>query len=152
MVISFHWCFSVLGTSVGVFTLCPGFVYTGLFRYTVQKMSLIRKIFFAPVGFFFMRNAKQVRTFVYKIYYCTLEAYIILWEACGNYWEFMGWEESCWEYNSGSVLWDDKDNSLSEQESKSDCKVGMEIRHRYVLPSWLFTPDVSFVNYVMQKV
>ncbi|XP_045101618.1 retinol dehydrogenase 11-like [Portunus trituberculatus] len=47
------------GTGVRAFALCPGFVYTGLFRYSTGNMSALRKLLFAPIMLFFMRNAKQ---------------------------------------------------------------------------------------------
>ncbi|XP_049864531.1 retinol dehydrogenase 11-like [Schistocerca gregaria] len=42
------------GTGVNVYTLCPGLVYTGLFRSTPIKW--FHYILFAPVAFFFMRT------------------------------------------------------------------------------------------------
>ncbi|XP_042238181.1 retinol dehydrogenase 12-like [Homarus americanus] len=47
------------GSSVGVFVLCPGFVYTGLMRYSAPKFNWIQKLCFAPIMFLFMRNAQQ---------------------------------------------------------------------------------------------
>lgn len=49
------------GTGTGVFVLCPGFVYTGLMRYSAQKFSWFKKMCFAPIVFLFMRTPKQVR-------------------------------------------------------------------------------------------
>ncbi|KAK7068818.1 hypothetical protein SK128_026477 [Halocaridina rubra] len=47
------------GRGVGTFVLCPGFVYTGLSRYTAPKYNWFMKLCFLPIMFMFMRSAKQ---------------------------------------------------------------------------------------------
>ncbi|XP_064119724.1 retinol dehydrogenase 11-like [Macrobrachium nipponense] len=49
----------IRGKGVGTFVLCPGFVYTGLMRYSAPRFSWAKKLFFLPIMFFFMRTAKQ---------------------------------------------------------------------------------------------
>lgn len=44
--------------SLKVYTCCPGWVYTGLFRYSIRWYHYI---LFLPVAFFFMRTPWQVR-------------------------------------------------------------------------------------------
>ncbi|XP_054284242.1 retinol dehydrogenase 11-like [Macrosteles quadrilineatus] len=44
-------------TGVEVFAVCPGFCYTGLFRYS--KVKWYQKVLFLPIAFFFMRSAAQ---------------------------------------------------------------------------------------------
>lgn len=46
-------------TGIDVVVLCPGFCYTGLFRYTNVKWY--QYLLFLPVAFFFIRTAAQVR-------------------------------------------------------------------------------------------
>lgn len=46
------------GTGVDSFALCPGFVYTNLFRYSNVKWY--HYILFLPVALFFMRTPSQV--------------------------------------------------------------------------------------------
>lgn len=47
------------GTGVNIYALCPGFVYTGLMRYSAAKINFFKKLCFAPIIFMFMRTAKQ---------------------------------------------------------------------------------------------
>ncbi|XP_047471621.1 retinol dehydrogenase 11-like [Penaeus chinensis] len=47
------------GTGTGVFVLCPGFVYTGLMRYSAHQFNWFKKLCFAPIVFLFMRTPKQ---------------------------------------------------------------------------------------------
>ncbi|KAF2354351.1 Short-chain dehydrogenase/reductase SDR, partial [Trinorchestia longiramus] len=42
-----------------VCALSPGFVYSGLFRHSLQRFSWLRKLAFLPVAFFFMRSTVQ---------------------------------------------------------------------------------------------
>ncbi|XP_066977473.1 retinol dehydrogenase 11-like isoform X1 [Macrobrachium rosenbergii] len=49
----------IRGKGVGTFVLCPGFVYTGLMRYSAPRFNWAKKLFFLPIMFFFMRTAKQ---------------------------------------------------------------------------------------------
>lgn len=46
------------GSGVNVYAVCPGWVYTNLFRY--HKVKWYHYIAVAPIAFFFMRSAKQV--------------------------------------------------------------------------------------------
>lgn len=46
------------GSTVNVYAVCPGWVYTNLFRY--HKIKWYHYIAMAPIAFFFMRSAKQV--------------------------------------------------------------------------------------------
>lgn len=46
------------GTGVSVYTVCPGFSYTRLFRYS--RAPWYRWLLFIPVGLFVMRTSKQV--------------------------------------------------------------------------------------------
>jgi len=48
----------IKGSGVDSFALCPGFVYTKLFRYTTVKWY--HYILFLPVALFFMRTPSQV--------------------------------------------------------------------------------------------
>lgn len=54
-------------TGVEVFAVCPGFCYTGLFRYS--KVKWYQKVLFLPIAFFFMRSAAQV-TFQFLFIFC----------------------------------------------------------------------------------
>ncbi|XP_069949843.1 retinol dehydrogenase 11 isoform X2 [Cherax quadricarinatus] len=47
------------GAGVGVLVVCPGFVYTGLMRYTLHKYNWFKKLCFTPIIFLFMRNSEQ---------------------------------------------------------------------------------------------
>ncbi|KAK4299325.1 hypothetical protein Pmani_028384 [Petrolisthes manimaculis] len=47
------------GTSTGVFALSPGFVATGLFRYSASRLGWMKRIAMAPVVFFMMRSARK---------------------------------------------------------------------------------------------
>lgn len=47
------------GKGVGTFVVSPGFVYTGLMRYSAPKYSWFKKLCFLPIMFMFMRSAKQ---------------------------------------------------------------------------------------------
>lgn len=49
----------VEGSGLDVVILCPGFCYTGIFKYTEIKWYYY--ILYLPVAFFFMRSAAQVR-------------------------------------------------------------------------------------------
>lgn len=46
------------GSGVNVYALCPGWVYTGLFRY--HGIKWYHYLAFGPVAFLFMRSPKQV--------------------------------------------------------------------------------------------
>ena len=52
----------IKGSGVDSFALCPGFVYTKLFRYTNVKWY--HYILFLPVALFFMRTPSQVWFFL----------------------------------------------------------------------------------------
>lgn len=47
------------GKGVGVYAICPGWVYTNLFRHHPRKW--FQYILITPVAFLFMRSARQVR-------------------------------------------------------------------------------------------
>lgn len=49
----------IRGSGISVYAVCPGWVYTGLFRY--HNIKWYHYIAVAPIAFFFMRNAQQVR-------------------------------------------------------------------------------------------
>ncbi|KAB7500683.1 Retinol dehydrogenase 14, partial [Armadillidium nasatum] len=54
------------GTGTGVYVLFPGFVYTGLFRYSLPKYNWIQKLCFLPIAYLFLRSPKQgAQTSVY---------------------------------------------------------------------------------------
>lgn len=46
------------GTGVEVYTVCPGFCYTKLFRHADLKWW--KYVLFFPIAFFYMRSAAQV--------------------------------------------------------------------------------------------
>ena len=51
----------VENTGVSVYMVCPGFVYTGLFRHV--KRSWFHYVLFSPVALLFLRTPNQVRDF-----------------------------------------------------------------------------------------
>jgi NAD(P)-dependent dehydrogenase (short-subunit alcohol dehydrogenase family) len=48
------------GSGVDCFALCPGFVYTNLFRYHYSSVKWYQYILFSPIALFFMRTPSQV--------------------------------------------------------------------------------------------
>ncbi|XP_065162640.1 retinol dehydrogenase 11-like [Atheta coriaria] len=53
-----------MNKSIQVYNLCPGWVYTNLFRHSIR--NVFKLMFAIPVAFFFMRSAKQgAQTIIY---------------------------------------------------------------------------------------
>jgi NAD(P)-dependent dehydrogenase (short-subunit alcohol dehydrogenase family) len=50
----------IRGTGVDCFALCPGFVYTNLFRYHYPSVKWYQYILFSPIALLFMRTPSQV--------------------------------------------------------------------------------------------
>jgi NAD(P)-dependent dehydrogenase (short-subunit alcohol dehydrogenase family) len=69
----------IKGSGVDSFALCPGFVYTKLFRYTDIKWY--QYILFLPVALFFMRTPSQV--WILLLFLLLLLLFVLTGDDCG---------------------------------------------------------------------
>jgi len=91
---------------IKVYAICPGWVYTGLFRHSFKWYYFI---FLSPIAFWFMRNSKQgAQTAIYCATEPSLEKETgLLYRDCTNY------NSSCIFYDKvARELWDESEKMI----------------------------------------